>query len=68
MTKLKVVSKALNTLGVGEQFSKKEFIITYWGRCDYFVERTFDVAFCNAKKEFPDREFRSKNKMITRIK
>jgi hypothetical protein len=68
MTKLKVVSKALITLGVGEQFSKKEFITTYWGRCDYFVERTFDVAFCNAKKEFPDREFRSKNKMITRIK
>jgi hypothetical protein len=56
------------TLGVGEQFSKKEFITTYWGKCDYFVERTFDVAFCNAKKEFPDREFRSKNKMIIRIK
>jgi hypothetical protein len=68
MTKLDVVSKALMTLGVGEQFSKKGFITIYWGKCDYFVERSFDVAFCNAKKEFPDREFRSKNKMITRIK
>ena len=68
MTKLNVVSKALMTLGVGEQFSKKEFIITYWGKCDYFVERSFDVAFCNAKKEFPDREFKCKSKIITRIK
>ena len=68
MTKSKLVSKALITLGVGGQFSKKEFITTYWGKSDYFVERSFDVAFCNAKKHFPEREFKTKKRIITRIK
>ena len=68
MTKLELVSKALMTLGVGGQFSKKEFITTYWGNYDYFVERSFDVSFCNAKKEFTDREFKCKKGIITRIK
>lgn len=67
MTKLNVVSKALMTLGVGQHFSKKEFITTYWGKCDYFVERSFDVAFCNAKKQFPDRVFKSRGRLIIRI-
>ena len=66
MTKLDLVSKALMTLGVGGQFSKKEFITTYWGKSDYFVERSFDVAFCNAKKNLPDRTFLCKFDIITR--
>ena len=68
MTKPKLVSKALMTLGVGGQFSKTQFITTYWGKSDYFVERSFDVAYCKAKKEFPNMEFKCKKGIITRIK
>ena len=68
MTRPELISKALMTLGVGGQFSKVEFITTYWGKSDYFVERSFDVAYCKAKKEFPDREFKCKSKIITIIK
>jgi hypothetical protein len=67
-TIVNTIAEALETLEVGQELEKKAFIKLHWSNIDYFVERSFDVAFCNAKKEFPDREFRSKNKMITRIK
>lgn len=62
------IKEAIEPLDVGQELDKKEFILLHWGNCDYFVERSFDVAFCNAKKQFPDREFKTKKRIITRIK
>ena len=62
------LKKELNQLDLGNQFSKKQFIRLHWGRIDYFIERSFDVAFCNAKKNFPTRTFECKSKIITRTK
>jgi hypothetical protein len=62
------VKEALELLKVGQELDKKDFILLHWGKSDYFVERSFDVAFCNAKKHFPEREFKTKKRIITRIK
>ena len=65
---VKKLSKALEPLEVGQELDKKAFILLHWGTCDYFVERSFDVSFCKVKKLMPEKEFKSKNKKITRIK
>lgn len=67
-TKVSQVALELENLKVGEKFSKTEFIILNWGRCDHFVKRSFDVAFCNAKKMLPEKTFKCNGKIITRIK
>lgn len=67
MTKLQLVAEKLNELSIGENFSKVEFVKLNWGKCDYFVERSFDVAFCHAKKQFPDRVFKCRGRLIIRI-
>jgi len=65
---VKKVAEALEPLEVGQQFDKKAFIILHWGYCDYFVERSFDVMFCKAKKLMPEKDFKTKDRVITRIK
>ena len=68
VTIVKKIAQALETLQVEEGFNKKEFVKLHWGYCDYFVERTFDVSFCKAKKQMPDKDFKSIKGIITRIK
>jgi hypothetical protein len=65
---VKKVLEALEHLEVGQELDKKKFILLHWGYCDYFVERSFDVTFCKVKKLMPEKDFKSKNKLITRIK
>ena len=65
---VKKVLEALEPLEVGQELDKKAFIILHWGYCDYFVERSFDVSFCKVKKLMPQKEFKTKNRVITRIK
>ena len=55
-------------LEIGQELDKKAFILLHWGYCDYFVERSFDVSFCKAKKLMPEKEFKTKKRVITRIK
>jgi len=65
---VKKVEQALEPLEVGEELNKKEFILLHWGYWDYFVERSFDVTFCKAKKLMLEKDFKTKDRVITRIK
>jgi hypothetical protein len=68
VTKVSIIFDALSSLNVGDKINKTEFITLHWGECDWFIERTFDVAFCNAKKQLPTKVFRSRrDKTITRL-
>ena len=67
-TKKYHVTEKLKALEVGQQFNKKEFIISIWNKNDYFLQRSFDVIFNTAKKEFPDRNFRTEKGCIIRTK
>lgn len=67
MTKLQLVAEKLNGLSIGENFSKTEFIKSNWDKNDYFTQRSFDVALCNVKKQFPARVFKCMGKLIVRI-
>ena len=67
MTKLDLVAEKLDTLGVGENFSKTEFVKLNWNENNYFTQRSFDVALCHAKKQFPARVFKCRGKLIVRI-
>jgi UDP-N-acetylglucosamine transferase subunit ALG13 len=61
------LKNALEKLNIGDGFSKHEFIISMWGDVNHKLERSFDVVFHEAKKEFPNKEFKSIKKVITRI-
>lgn len=67
-TKKNKIKQKIEFLQVGESFNKKEFVKSIWGERDYFVDRSFDVLFNNAKKEFPEREFKTKEGLIVRTK
>ena len=60
------VTNALDALEINDKLDKVKFVTLHWGDCDYFIERSFDVAFCTAKKKFPERRFKSIDKMIIR--
>lgn len=68
VTIVKKIADMLDTLQVGKGFDKKEFVKSHWGYSDYFKERTFDVSFCKAKKQMPEKDFKSIKGVITRIK
>jgi hypothetical protein len=65
-TRVQHIANALDELEIGDEFNKQAFVRLHWGRVDYFVERSFDVAYCTARKKFPTRKFESVNKMIIR--
>jgi hypothetical protein len=70
MTKKKpkpqLVLNKLQTLQVNESFSKKEFVKELWGDYNYFLDRTFQVAFVAAKKMVPELQFKTISGLITR--
>lgn len=68
VTKQFKVTNAIQELEVGQSFNKKEFVISVWDRSDYFIKRSFDVFFTIAKKEFPDRVFKTEKGCVIRIK
>jgi hypothetical protein len=63
----RAIREALEQLNIGEGFNKQQFIVSVWGDVDYFLERAFDAMFCEIKKEFADRKFKSIKKVVTRI-
>jgi hypothetical protein len=67
-TKQSKVIDLIKTLEVGQSFNKKEFVISVWGRSDYFINRSFDVLFTIAKREFLEREFKTEKGCIIRNK
>lgn len=67
-TKQSKVTVAIQALEVGQSFNKKEFTTSVWGQCDYFIERSFDVFFCKAKKELSSRDFKTEKGHIIRTK
>ena len=67
-TKQSKVTEVIHALEVGQSFNKKEFTTSVWGQSDYFIQRSFDVLFTKAKKEFPEREFKIKEGLIIRSK
>lgn len=67
-TKQSKVTEVIKALEVGQHFDKKEFVISIWGNSDYFIQRSFDVMFITAKKLLPEREFRTENGCIIRLK
>ena len=65
-TRVEYITNALDELEIGDELDKQAFVKLHWGRVDFYVERSFDVAFCTARKKFPTRKFESINKMIIR--
>lgn len=66
VTQIQKLQEALGKLEVGESINKHSYILENWERFDYFTKRSFDVVMCRARKLFPDKEFASKLKTITR--
>jgi hypothetical protein len=67
-TKKNKIKKKIESLVIEESFDKRAFIKSIWGERDYFVDRSFDVLFNNAKREFPERKFKTKEGSIVRTK
>lgn len=67
-SKQKKVAESIGNLEVGEYLDAYAFIVENWKDYDYFIHRSFDVYLCQAKKQFPDREFKVEKWLIKRIK
>jgi len=58
----------LDVLAVGQKINKKNLIIRLYGKFDFFISRSFDVVYCKAKKNLPEKKFKCNSGLITRIK
>ena len=67
-TRVQHIINALTELEIEDELNKKEFIRQHWGSVDYFIKRSFDVAYCTAKKSFLEKQFIVKNNIIIRTK
>ena len=66
-TKVQIIFEELSSLNVGDTLNKKDFVMLHWSDDDWFVKRTFDVSYCQAKKLLPERQFKSnRNELIKR--
>ena len=65
-TRVQYIINALIGLEVGDTFDKSDFIKFHWERVDWFTKRSFDVAYCTARKSFSERQFIAKHNIITR--
>ena len=63
-----ILSDKLDSIEVGKNFSKENFIIENWGDYNYYICRSFDVFFTNVKKQLPEKEFRCIKRFIHRLK
>ena len=55
----KLIFDKLAAMQLDDSFSKRNFIEKYRGFYDYFADRSFSVLFCNIKKLFPKKEFKT---------
>jgi len=79
ITKVELIKADLESLEIDKPLSKEWLIITYWkhdywnglydkfGNLNLKLIRSFDVAFLTARKQLPEKKFKTKGKIITRI-
>lgn len=58
---------AVEPLKVGESICKATLINNIWGNKDEFISRSCDTHFCYVKRMLPNRKFKTKKGLITRI-
>jgi len=63
----KVIYDALSQMEIEGSFSKIQFIQKNRGDYDFFADRSFSVLFCNMKKLFPERRYRTIKGNIVRV-
>jgi len=69
VTLVNKVLTELETLEVGDELDKISLIRKLWRMdVDYFVIRSFDVAYHKSKQLIPEKTFRTAGKIITRLK
>lgn len=71
-SRTKSIKLILLDMQIGDKLDKESLIKSLYGekyieKYAYFHSRSFDVLFCNVKKELHDRKFVSVDKIITRI-
>lgn len=66
-SRTKSIFLQLESMEIGDSFSKVEFIMKHWERYDFFFDRSFSVLYANAKKMMPDRKYQCVDKQIIRI-
>ena len=67
-SKQKKVAESIGKLEVGEYLDAYAFIVENWEDYNFFIRRSFDVYLCQAKKQFPEREFKVEDWFIKRVK
>jgi len=67
-TKPEAIQDRLERLEVGQTINKDELIKKLYGGNDFFLQRSFDVHFCKAKKNISEMHFKVKSGIITRVK
>lgn len=70
LTKVDRVEALIDALEIDENVIKEHIIKKIWGvSSDYYVRRSFDVTFNEARKRLPEKEFKSADQdKIVRIK
>jgi len=68
LTKPEIIEFELNSLDLGKEIDKKQFVKKLYGDFDYFTQRSFDVHLSKAKKLIPNKEFKTIKGKITRVK
>lgn len=67
-TKPEIIEFELNSLELLSEIDKKQFVKKLYGDFDYFTQRSFDVHLSKAKKQIPNKEFKTIKGKITRVK
>ena len=70
LTKVDRIESLIDALEIDENVIKEHIIKKIWGvSSDYYVRRSFDVTFNEARKRLPKKEFKSADQdKIVRIK
>jgi len=67
-TKPEIIQDKLDNLELGGSIIKDSVIKQLYGHNDFFTSRSFDVHYCKAKKNLPNKVFKVKDGIIQRIK
>lgn len=68
ITKPTLIKDKLDTIELNQGINKKEFVKEiYDNQYDYFISRSFDVNFTAAKKQLPDKIFKTIKGKITLV-
>ena len=64
------LTERLESLPVKERISVDSTVEEFWGFCDYFTKRSFDVYYCKSKAFLKEKrmEFKRKGGFIYRVK